>query len=180
PTPTLYLARHGRTAYNHERRFQGQLAVTLDQVGLDQARQLAERAAEHHFAALWSSPLRRARETADVVAARIGLQAREDPRLMETDAGDWTDRTFTDVLAEAPELFARFVALDPTFAFPGGESFAAQAARVSEALADIRRGPLPALAVCHGVVIRLALSGLRDAGEAPPRIENAALVPLQG
>ena len=45
---------------------------------------------------------------------------------METDAGDWTDRTFADVQAEAPELFAAFVSGDPDFAFPGGESFAEQ------------------------------------------------------
>ncbi|MHB8491348.1 MAG: histidine phosphatase family protein [Solirubrobacteraceae bacterium] len=174
----LYLARHGRTAYNHERRFQGQLPVALDEVGLEQARELAERAAQLGFAALWSSPLRRARETADIVAERIGVEPRDDPRLMETDSGSWTDRTFAEVLDEAPTLFTRFVALDPTFAFPGGESFAAQSARVHEALADIRRGPLPALAVCHGVVIRLALSARQATGNTPPRIENAALVPL--
>src|SRR5271157_5239352 len=106
--PQLYLARHGRTAYNHEGRFQGQLPVPLDDTGRAQALELAERAAAHDFAALWSSPLLRARETADIVARRIGLAPREDARLMETDAGDWTDRSFAEVGAEAPELFAAF------------------------------------------------------------------------
>jgi len=174
----VFLARHGRTAYNHERRFQGQLPVALDEVGRQQAQALAEQAGRHGFGALWSSPLRRARETADAVSARIGLEPREDARLMETDAGDWTDRTFVDVQAEAPAEFERFVALDPTFAFPRGESFAAQKLRVEAALADVREGPLPALVVCHGVVIRLAIYGLQANGSAPPRIENATLVPL--
>ncbi len=179
-TPTrLYLARHGQTAYNLERRFQGHLPVPLDNTGRAQAVDLAERASAHGFAALWCSPLLRARETADVVAERIGLEVREEPRVMETDAGDWTDRPFVDVHAEDPKGFAGFIGGDPSFAFPGGESFAQQGIRVAAALADIERGELPALVVCHGVVIRIALyqrAGHRVA--LAERVPNAALVPL--
>ena len=53
----VYLARHGQTAYNLERRFQGQQPVPLDDTGRGQARELAERAADYGFAALWCSPL---------------------------------------------------------------------------------------------------------------------------
>lgn len=173
------MARHGRTAYNLEGRFQGQLPVPLDEKGRTQAAELAERAAAHGFVALWSSTLLRARETAEVVAARIGLEPREDARLMETNAGDWTDRPFGDVQTEAPELFAKFVAGDPTFAFPGGESFAEQEVRVGAALEEIEGGELPALVVCHGMVIRAALSG-RTGHWLPhgQRVPNGALVPL--
>jgi broad specificity phosphatase PhoE len=175
----VYLARHGQTAYNLEGRFQGQLPVPLDEKGRAQAAELAERAAEHGFAVLWSSTLLRARETAEIVAARIGLKPQEDARLMETDAGDWTDRPFGEVQAEAPELFAKFIAGDPTFAFPGGESFAEQEVRVGAALDDVERGPRPALVVCHGMVIRAALSG-RTGHWLPngQRVPNGALVPL--
>ena len=99
-TSGVYLARHGQTAYNLEGRFQGQLPVPLDGTGREQAADLAERAAAHGFAALWCSPLLRARETADVVADRLGLEPREDARLMETDAGDWTNRSFAEIQAE--------------------------------------------------------------------------------
>jgi probable phosphoglycerate mutase len=176
---SVYLARHGQTAYNLERRFQGHLPVPLDETGRAQAVELAERASAHEFAALWCSPLRRARETADILAERIGLDPREEPRLMETDAGDWTDRLFADVHAEAPEAFAGFIGGDPSFAFPGGESFAQQGVRVAAALAEIERDDLPALVVCHGVVIRIALyqrAGHRVA--LAERVPNAALVPL--
>ncbi len=175
----VYLARHGRTAYNLEGRFQGQLPVPLDELGREQAHELAERAAAHGFAVLWSSTLLRARETAEIVATRIGLEPREDTRLMETDAGDWTDRPFSQVHAEAPELFAKFIAGDPTFAFPGGESFAEQEVRVCAALDEIERGALPAIVVCHGMVIRAALSG-RTGHWLPhgQRVPNGALVPL--
>jgi broad specificity phosphatase PhoE len=176
----VYLARHGRTAYNREGRFQGQQAVPLDELGREQAVELAGHAAAYGFAALWCSPLRRARETADAVAARIGLQPREDARLMETDAGDWTDRSFADVQAEAPELFAAFVNADPDFAFPGGESFLAQEQRVAAALEQVEQGPLPALVVCHGMVIRAALS-VRIGRWLPygQRVPNGAIVPLE-
>jgi broad specificity phosphatase PhoE len=176
---SVYLARHGQTAYNLEGRFQGQLPVPLDDTGRAQASELAERAATYGFAALWTSPLRRARETADVVARRIGLAPREEPRLMETYAGEWTDRSFADVRAQAPELFAAFLAGDPRFAFPGGESFAQQETRVAAALEDVERGAVPALVICHGMVIRAALSA-RSGHWLPhgERVPNGALVPL--
>jgi probable phosphoglycerate mutase len=176
----VYLARHGQTAYNLERRFQGQLPVPLDDTGRAQAAELAERAAEHGFAALWSSPLLRARETAAIVAARIGLEPQADERLMETDAGDWTDLLFSDVQAKAPAEFAAFLAGDPKFGFPGGESFAHQEQRVAAALEAVERGELPALVVCHGMVIRAALSGRAGRWERhAERVPNGALVPLE-
>ncbi len=176
---SVNLARHGQTAYNLERRFQGHLPVPLDTTGRSQAAELAERVAEMGFAALWCSPLLRARETADIVAGRIGLEPKEDARLVETDAGDWTDRSFAEVQAQAPQQFAEFIAAEPGFAFPGGESFVHQEERVSAALEEIERGELPALVVCHGMVIRAALA-LR-AGHLLTRVRrmpNAAIVAL--
>ncbi len=179
PHASIYLARHGQTAYNHEGRFQGQQPVPLNDTGRAQAAELAERAAGYGFRALWCSPLLRARETADVVAARIGLEPKEDARLMETDAGDWTNLTFVEVRAQAPEAFDAFAAADPGFAFPGGESFAEQEVRVSAALADVERGTLPVLVVCHGMVIRAAFASRSTDGTLPfKRLPNAALVPL--
>ncbi|HUA73377.1 MAG TPA: histidine phosphatase family protein [Solirubrobacteraceae bacterium] len=177
----IYLARHGRTAYNHEGRFQGQQEVPLDDLGREQAAELAERATSYGFAALWCSPLRRARETADAVAAATGLEPHEDARFMETDAGDWTNRTFVDVRGEAPELFDAFANADPDFAFPGGESFLQQEERVGAALDDVEAaGEMPTLVVCHGMVIRAALS-VRIGRWLPygQRVPNGAIVPLE-
>jgi broad specificity phosphatase PhoE len=83
------------------------------------------------------------------------------------------------VEAQAPAAFAAFAAGDPDFAFPGGESFAQQEVRVAAALADVELGDLPALVVCHGMVIRAALSG--RAGhwiQHAERVPNGALIPL--
>jgi broad specificity phosphatase PhoE len=178
---TIHLARHGQTAYNHEGRFQGHLPVPLDATGRAQAAELAEVAAGVEIVSLWCSPLLRARETAAVVAARIGLDPVEDARFAETDTGDWTDRSFADVRAEDPEGFARFQRSDPTFRYPGGESFAEQSDRVQAGLADLRAQPaaLPALVVCHRGVIRLALAvALGDEAAGGREIANASLVTL--
>ena len=175
----IALARHGETPYNAQRRFQGHLPVPLTALGREQAAELAAVAAQREWAALWCSPLARARETADVVAAAIGLQAREDARFAETETGDWTDRTFDEVEAAEPEAFAAWRSGDPQFRFPGGESFAEQLARVTAGLADVRRGPLPALVVCHRGVIRLALADARgDGALRTASVPNATLVDL--
>jgi broad specificity phosphatase PhoE len=83
------------------------------------------------------------------------------------------------VQARAPEQFAAFLEGDPDFAFPGGESFAQQEVRVGAALDDVERGPLPTLIVCHGMVIRAALS-VRVGRWLPrgQRVQNGALLPL--
>ena len=175
----IWLARHGQTAYNHERRFQGHLPVPLNDTGREQAHVLAASAAEREWAALWCSPLERAFETARIVGAAIGIEPRPDPRFAETDCGDWTDRTFAEVEAEDPEGFARFLSADPQFAFPGGESFAQQGERVQAGLADVRAGASPALVVCHRGVMRLALTHARAEPLSAIDFPNAALVELE-
>jgi broad specificity phosphatase PhoE len=179
PAGGLYLARHGQTAYNLGRRFQGHLPVPLDETGRTQAAALAEAVADVAPVTLVCSGLARAQETAGIVGARVGLEPVVDRRFDETDAGDWTDRPFADVIAEDPDGFGRFVALDPAWAFPGGESFAGQTERVLAGVEDWRAraqesGPI--VVVCHGVTIRLALLALR--GEDPMAPGNGSLVAL--
>lgn len=178
PSSTLFLARHGQTAYNAEGRFQGWSPVPLDATGRGQARALAQAVALVAPATLVCSDIVRAVETAAIVGEHIGLEPVVDARFAETETGDWTDRTFADVLAEDPEAFARFLALDPGWAFPGGESFARQAVRVQEGLDHWRARAVahPVVVVCHGNVIRLAL---RAAGApAGDRPDNGSLVAL--
>ena len=180
----ILLARHGETESNRERRFQGQLDVPLSATGREQARALAEQAAAEGrpIVALYTSPLIRARETADIVGARLGLEPRPDPRLVEVDVGDWERRLKDDVERDDPEEWAAFMRAGADFRFPGGESFAEQQERVVDALVAItQRGELPALAVCHRGVVRCALAhthrrGLETYHEW--RVPNAELIRL--
>ena len=87
--------------------------------------------------------------------------------------------SFEDVRAEDVALFDAFAAGDPSFAFPGGESFAHQEVRVEDALKGIERDALPALVVCHGMVIRAALSSRTGHWEPQAqRVPNGAIILL--
>ncbi|MCW3041732.1 MAG: histidine phosphatase family protein [Solirubrobacterales bacterium] len=155
----IFLARHGETAYNAENRFQGQVGIGLTERGVDQAHELARTAAQREWAALYCSPLPRARQTALIVGAAIGLAPVEDARFMEADAGRWTDKLYTEIEAEDPEGWAAYHATDPDFAFPGGESLEDLMDRVVDGFVSVTHaGALPALIVCHRGVVRAARS----------------------
>jgi broad specificity phosphatase PhoE len=170
----VLLVRHGETDDNAADRFQGQLDTPLNARGREQARTLARELAGEGLRALYSSPLARARETAEIVGARLGLDPVLDPRLMEADSGDWSGRLYAEIIAAQPGAFDAWRAADPAFRFPNGESVAEQAARVAAALADVGGGPLPAVVVCHGGVIR-AVEGL---GVAIGAVGNCSLYRL--
>jgi broad specificity phosphatase PhoE len=160
----ILLARHGETDDNRPPlRFQGWSDTPLNDVGRAQARELAERIAagrpgETSVASLWSSDLSRARETAEIVGERIGLEPRLDLRLREGNRGAWEGRLFDDVAAAEPERYAAWRRGGAQWRFPGGESLAEHQERVLAALAEIEASAeLPALVVCHGGSIRVVL-----------------------
>ena len=155
---TILLARHGETDDNIEPiRIQGRRDTPLNDTGRAQAGELAERVAGEGIASLWSSQLSRARETAEIVGARLGLEPVIDERLAEGDRGELEGRYWRDVAREDPELYAAWRRAGEAFRFPGGESLREQMDRTLAALADVRAaGQLPALVVAHGGSIRVA------------------------
>lgn len=155
----VLLARHGETDDNRPPlRFQGWRDTPLNDTGRRQAAELAERVTGRGIVSLWSSDLSRARETAEIVAARLGLEVKLDARLREANRGRWEGRLFRDVAADEPELYAAWMKAGPQWRFPGGESLTEQQRRVAACVEEIRGdGELPALAVCHGGSIRVIL-----------------------
>lgn len=155
----ILLARHGETDDNvAPYRFQGFTDTPLNQTGRRQASELAERVADDGIVSLWSSDLSRARETAEIVGAHIGLVAKLDSRLREGNRGRWEGRLFADVQREEPDRFAAWRRADADFRFPGGESLQEHMDRVTAAVHYIAdTGELPALVVCHGGSIRAML-----------------------
>jgi broad specificity phosphatase PhoE len=90
---TLLLVRHGETDWNAEGRLQGHSDRPLNEYGRRQARELAERFAADGIGAVYASDLARARETAEIVAARLGLEVVLDPDLREKNWGNWEGLT---------------------------------------------------------------------------------------
>ncbi|MEA2410604.1 MAG: 2,3-bisphosphoglycerate-dependent phosphoglycerate mutase [Thermoleophilaceae bacterium] len=173
----IWLARHGETDANAEGRVQGSIDEPLNERGREQARALAGEAVRFGLGALYTSQLSRARETAEIVGAEIGLEPVVDARFAESWRGEWEGRLIADIRREDPDAWERSLAIDPAgFRFPGGESLEEHAARVEAALADVARGPLPALVVCHGGTIRRALARRRPHELTERPLANGVLV----
>jgi probable phosphoglycerate mutase len=161
----IYLVRHGQTAFNRERRLQGHVDSPLTELGLKQAAAvgdlLRELTAGEPGWRIVSSPLGRARRTADIVARALGAEVEEDHRLIELSWGDWDGRLRTELEAAHPDAFG---STGWAFDAPTGETYAAVCARMSDWLASLPPEPeRRVIAVSHGVagrVLRGVYAGL--------------------
>ena len=153
----FYFIRHGETEWNAEGRLCGRTDVPLSDAGRRQAQLLAQRLKPIPFEALYSSPLRRALETASIVGRTIGREPVADPRLVELSYGAWEGRTYEESKRANPDVY-RAWELDPgSVGPPGGESGEQLIERVKPFLADVaQRHPSGNVAVvCHRTVCRL-------------------------
>ena len=105
----ILLARHGETDWNRIGRWQGHADLPLNDAGRGQAVELAERLAGDGIAAIYTSDLMRASQTARVVADRLGLAVIEDAGLREIDVGSWSGFTRAEVERRFPEGYARWL-----------------------------------------------------------------------
>lgn len=120
-TRRLILLRHGQTEYNATRRMQGHLDTVLSDAGWSQAEAAADFLATLPIGKIISSDLARARDTAAVVGKRLGVDVTTDPRLRETDLGEWQAKTIDEVDTDYPGARAIW-RHDATWAPPRGES----------------------------------------------------------
>ncbi|MBN1485733.1 MAG: histidine phosphatase family protein [Chloroflexia bacterium] len=120
----LILIRHGRTAWNQEVRFRGRQDLPLDAFGRAQAQAAARHIAARwpELAAVYASPLQRARQTAAPVAQALHLDLQIQRGLLDVDYGDWTGRTPAEMEAEDPQRFQRWQSTPQQVRFPAGES----------------------------------------------------------
>ena len=151
---TLLLARHGQSDWNAARRWQGFADRRLTEKGRAQAVELAERLADIALDAVYSSDLRRARETAEAVARAQGLEVQTDPRLREVNVGSWEGLTREEAEQRFPEGFRRWRAGGT--GWDDGETYGEMSARVVAAVDEIarRHDPGRVLIVAHGGPIR--------------------------
>ena len=131
-TVTLLL-RHGQTPMSVQKRYAGRADAPLTDAGVQQAAAAAKRLAAAGIAVIVTSPLLRAVQTAQEVAAVTGAAVVTDDGFRETDFGAWEGLTFAEVRERWPAELAAWLA-DPAVAPPGGESFTEVSARVTAAL----------------------------------------------
>ncbi|WP_227983306.1 bifunctional RNase H/acid phosphatase [Nocardia spumae] len=133
----LLLLRHGQTALSVERRYSGRGNPELTELGREQASRAAKYlAAKGDIAAVVTSPLGRARETAQAAAQALDVPVRVLDTLTETDFGEWEGLTFGEAAQRDPELHLRWLG-DPALPAPGGESFDEVRERVESARRDL-------------------------------------------
>ena len=166
---TILLARHGETDWNREGRFQGHADPPLNRTGRDQAVELSVALMAEDLAAVYSSPLQRALETAEIVAASRELEPVIVAALQEVDVGSWSGLTRTEVEQRFPEQYARW--LDYGQGWEDGETYDEMGTRVVAALLELAaaHGRERVLAVTHGGPIRAAFAFAAGTSHAQAR-----------
>lgn len=174
------MVRHGETDWNVEKRIQGHIDIALNTTGLSQAEAAAVGLAGHRFAAIFSSDLGRAWQTAEAIARRQGMSAQRAPGLRERHYGVLQGLTAAEIAARYPQAYARYVARDPEHRFRTGESLSEFAGRIVAAVESLARahGGQTLLFVSHGGVLDICYRHATGRDLAAPRdfaIPNAAL-----
>lgn len=158
-TAPLYILRHGETAWNTERRMQGNKNSDLTELGRRQALAVgralkAELDLTPGPTVFWRSPLGRVRETAEIVARELGLSAtdwREDDRLKELSYGQWEGQSWQEIEAVRPNALNDWKADPHGFCPPGGETHFELRRRSAEFLAAVAAAGVRTVVVGHGV-----------------------------
>ena len=176
--------RHGETLWNASGQAQGHTDIELNEEGRSQARQLAVRLSGLGFAALYSSDLLRARETAEIAGSLLEgapLPVLLESRLREIDVGHFAGKNWKEIHADFPEYYESLKSDPWGTRRPGGESMADLYARVQGALLElnVRHPGEKVLIFTHGGVVRvavsLALGGVLQDVWARLSIENTSI-----
>lgn len=156
------LIRHAEPEDDARGRCYGRLDVRLSPKGLEHARALAERIRAIPLAGVYTSPRRRAEQTATAICARRALAPVPRDGLSELDFGDFEGRTYDEIEVEQPDFFRRWMTSPTEVRFPGGESYAQLRDRATSTLDELRAThPGDAFAVVtHGGVVRAMLATL--------------------
>ena len=154
------LIRHGETDWNIEGRWQGQASVPLNERGREQAFQIARALAGIKIAAIYSSDLSRARETAEALASTSKLKVQFDVRLREIHQGKWQGLLVSEIQARYAEAFQQRMADPMSVAPPGGETALQVMERVVAAIEEIRQmhSDETVAVVSHGFAIACLLA----------------------
>ncbi|MEK6579547.1 MAG: histidine phosphatase family protein [Bdellovibrionota bacterium] len=180
----LFIFRHGETDWNAAGRFQGHLDIPLNDCGRDQAKSLVKTLNEQKIEAVLSSDLKRALETAQIVAEHFQIPVFTDAGLREAHLGEAQGLTYSEIETKFGETATRWKSrhlTDADISYPGGESGTQVFQRTMAAIEkffkdqDFSRIGLS----CHGGVIRRIMQNILPPGSDPVPIPNAVLYILE-
>ncbi len=178
----LYCIRHGESTFNAEGRVQGNVDVPLSELGRRQAAAVAAACKSLSADAIFSSPLLRARQTADAIAAVLGMKVIEVPGLIEIKVGIFEGHLREELERDCPDEFAQWLSGDPDYVVPGGESRRTLMQRGRAVLESIaEQNYKRAIIVSHGTILAAAFKALLKipAELNPFTLENASLSRLE-
>jgi len=158
----IVLIRHGQTEWNREERFRGRVDIDLDEVGIRQAKAVAEWVAQWEVAAIYSSPLKRAMVTAEAIAACLGLPVETLERLNDMHFGVWQGMPIAEAEEKYPQLFDIWRYSPERLRIPDGETLEDVRSRVVATVDDLvakHQNETVAL-VTHRVVCKVLLCHL--------------------
>jgi alpha-ribazole phosphatase/probable phosphoglycerate mutase len=163
----LVLVRHAEPSGDFRGRCYGRLDVELSELGREQSARVAAALADAPVSAVVSSPLQRARETAEAIAEPHGLRVVVLDGLRELDFGEFEGKSYDELAASRPQLYRQWMTAPTEVRFPGGESYADLEARVADVVRRLRavHGGRTVVAVTHGGVVRAVVAaalGLPD------------------
>ena len=154
---TIFLMRHGETAWNQEKRVMGRLEIPLSRKGIAQGKRIARLLPDLEIRVIYTSPLRRALETARILAKECHKSVKINPNLTEVAFGRWQGYRFDDLIKD--EAYHRFLRSPLRAAVPGGETIVDVQRRglraIRRAIREYPKGRL--LFVSHGDIIRAIL-----------------------
>jgi len=158
----IVLVRHGETAWNTGEVFRGRADVGLNDTGRRQAELVAKCLSEDKIDFIYSSPLRRAVETAEAIARYHGLEISTVSNLIDFDFGEWQGRSLKEVRAEYGEIYRDWTDTPEQVSIPGGESLKDVSCRAMPFVEDavMRCGDGRILMVSHRVVCKVLICGL--------------------
>jgi alpha-ribazole phosphatase len=160
----LFLVRHGETIWNHISRYQGHSDVELSDTGREQARLLADRLSAEKIKAVYSSDLKRAYETASILAAPHKLNVQMAKELREINFGVWEGLTYKEITEQYKELAEKWYQSPADVRIPEGETFVELRERAYNAVLKLLQENEPGtiIIVAHGGTIRAIICGLMD------------------
>lgn len=163
----IYLVRHGETDWNQQKKVMGRADIPLNAQGIEQAQALASILSNQHFDVIYTSPLQRAKKTAEIIARHLRIPIIEHPGLLERNYGSLAGKNWQEIekihRSDAQEL-DRLQQYDYT-AFNGERAGDVQK-RVENFLAEIKlKNHIAPLVICHGGIIRMLQHLLHGAPE---------------